>query len=415
MSTTTTTKLTTTSMTTIKIKAPDSIVSAEIDLPISKSIVSRLLMLWPEKTLDWLSQHDDWCDDIRVMMVVMRKMIEADGNPTSSEVVLDVHASGTAMRFLTALCSVKSGVWVLRGTTRLCERPIRCLVDALRSVGADIEYLDKEGFLPLKIRGNDTLEGGRIEIDASESSQYVSALMMVAQHFKRGLEISRVGDGVSTPYVKMTASLLKKSANDISELIEYDWSAAAFWYEMKFIADKIGRECGEISLKGLNYENSLQGDKAIVDILESLNSHRQTDGCVVMDFRDTPDLVVAVAVSCCLGNIPFVMTGVKNLRIKETDRIDALCKELNKMGYVVSGSSDEIIWEGIYTEPLSPIRIQTYSDHRMAMAFAPCALKFGEIEIVNPEVVEKSYPLFWDNLQKLGFDIEITELNAESN
>lgn len=386
----------------IRITAPEHLAAPEIDLPMSKSIVNRLFILSPEKTLGETEKMGNLCEDIRTMASAVRCIVNAGDDEVTT---LDLNASGTAMRFLTALCAVKKGEWVLTGSERLCQRPVKPLVDALRSVGADISYLGEEGFPPLRINGNDSLEGGDVEIDGRDSSQYVSALMLVSNHFKNGLDI-KVEGNASAPYIEMTRKMMNSMEGLDMSAVEADWSAAAFWYEIMSIASATGKEGnGKILLRNINAE-SIQGDKVVVDFFERINRHTPQDAPLVLDCRNNPDVVQALGVACCMRNVPFRMTGVRNLRIKETDRLAAMQAELRKMGYMLRVDEDSIGWDGEKCDYSLPICIATYSDHRMAMAFAPCALRFGEIWMENPDVVEKSYPSFWHDICKVGFRVE---------
>lgn len=386
----------------IKITAPEHIAAAEIDLPMSKSIVNRLFILFPEQTLEETDKMGNLCEDIRTMARAVRHIMNAGEDEVTT---LDLNASGTAMRFLTALCAVKKGGWILTGSERLCQRPVKPLVDALRSVGTDISYLGEDGFPPLRINGNENLDGGKVEIDGSDSSQYVSALMLVSGRFRNGLDIKVEGDA-SAPYIGMTRKMMNQTGGlDISK-VEGDWSAAAFWYEIMSIASATGRDGNDkIMLRNINVE-SIQGDKAVVDFFEKINRAAPPDTPLLFDCRNNPDVVQALVVACCMRDVPFRMAGVRNLRIKETDRLAALQVEMRKMGYVLRADEDSIGWNGEKCEYMPPICIATYSDHRMAMAFAACALKYGEILMENPEVVEKSYPSFWHDICKIGFRVE---------
>ena len=397
-----------------------------------------MLVCAPEKTLAFLQGQDNLCEDIRVMMeavrTIRRELKLNTGNAKSVRKEINVSASGTAMRFLTALCSVTPGKWILTGTARLCQRPVAPLVDALQSVGASISYLGKKGFPPLEIIGNDNLEGGEISIDGSESSQYVSALMLIADRFKTPLNIHVIGMPSSQPYIELTRSLL--SVPFSTSLFEGDWSAAAFWYEFNSLLDeslgssrvqefkssrvqefkssRVQDVQERVTFSNLN-PNSVQGDKVVAEIFRMIDERK----IYQMDFRNCPDLLLPVVVTCCAKNIPFVFTGVGNLRIKETDRLAALQTELAKFGFDIEISDNpdtELQFRGLNDFSLlnalkdKEIKVSTYSDHRMAMAFAPLALIFGELVIENPEVVNKSYPNFWDHFREMG--VEVYEANS---
>jgi 3-phosphoshikimate 1-carboxyvinyltransferase len=351
-------------------------------------------------------------------------MVEAlDSNNTD----FDIGAAGTAMRFLTAFLSKTMGEWVITGSERMKQRPIKLLVDALRSLGARIEYIEKEGFPPLHIFGS-ALTGGEIQLNGSVSSQFISALMMIAPYMQNGLRIKLEGEVISLPYIQMTINMMKEYGVEVTfknkeiEIkpqlykpiqykVESDWSAASYWYEIMSIVGK-----GQIFLKGL-YKNSLQGDSKVAELFEQLGvkTEYKADGVILTpnnnhvsnfeyDFIDQPDLAQTFAVTCCLKNIPFHFKGVQSLKIKETNRIEALIRELMKLGYVLFEPVDgELAWEGQHCKPLSTISIATYEDHRMAMAFAPATL-ITPIAIEHPEVVSKSYPDFWKDFNRLLTD-----------
>lgn len=373
----------------------------DVRLPMSKSIVNRMLVLDPEHTLQILPPEELLCDDLRVMTNAVKTVIRHKGETDIT--TIDLNASGTAMRFITALCAVSKGTWKLTGCERLCRRPVGPLVDALRQGGATISYTDKEGFPPLMVTCTEQPRGGRVEVDGTESSQYVSALMLVADRFREGLDIYIKGESSSEPYIEMTRKLIHDWKQGKEMEIEYDWSAAAFWLEMKHLMSLFTDFNPDgIKLSGLR-NDSIQGDKVAGKIFSELNEEKDV---VELDFRNCPDLVQPTVVSCCMAERAFRFTGVRNLRLKETDRLEALRKELGKMGIRIETDDDSMSYnpaengKQYLTEP-----VDTYGDHRMAMAFAACALKFGQVTINKPEVVGKSYPTFWHDLQEAGFGI----------
>ena len=354
------------------------------------------------------------CDDTRVTVKAL------DSNDTT----FDIGAAGTAMRFLTAFLSKTVGEWVITGSERMKQRPIKLLVDALNSLGARIEYVEKEGFPPLRIYGS-ALMGGEISLNGGVSSQYISALMMVAPYMVNGLKIKLEGDVISVPYILMTKRMMQEYSVEVSfenneidirpqtyKAIEYkvesDWSAASYWYEVLSIVGK-----GQIVLAGL-YQNSSQGDSKVAELFEQLgvSTEFSVTGATLTsngnytekfeyDFVNQPDLAQTFAVTCCMKQIPFHFKGVQSLKIKETNRIAALINELAKIGFVLSEPAEgELAWSGEKCEPASEISIATYEDHRMAMAFAPVSLEKA-ICIEEPQVVSKSYPAFWDDFEKL--------------
>ncbi len=390
------------------------------------------------------------CDDTRVMLAAF----ENDGAR-----IVDIGAAGTSMRFLTAFFASREGEEVvMTGSERMKQRPIALLVDALRTLGARIDYVEAEGFPPLRIHGR-KLKGGALSIDGSISSQYISALLMIAPTLSEGLRLKLEGNITSTPYIEMTLGMLKQfgitstwdhSAQVISIApqpykalhyhVESDWSAASYWYEIAALAARVGNH-EAIALDGL-HASSLQGDAAIASHFETigvktdfksetvtLNAQESTEGTSLLelDLSAQPDLAQTLIVTCCALNVPFRFTGLHTLRIKETDRVAALETELKKLGYVVtdrlvkkhlaestSNSTNpndttiEMCWDGTRCEAETNPVIATYKDHRMAMAFAPMSLVLPSRSILidDPGVVSKSYPNYWDDLQKAGFSIK---------
>lgn len=409
------------------VKAPNRI-KAEINLPASKSISNRVLVIHSlsggNSTLHNLSD----CDDTQVMINALRDMPE----------VIDIKAAGTAMRFMSAYLSVTEGEHVITGTERMKHRPIGVLVDALRRLGADIEYVGEQGYPPLRIRGKQ-LEGGTLEVPGNISSQYISALLMIGPALRNGLELRLTGDIISRPYIDLTLHVMHEFGckiewssvdtisvkpqryDDREYVVENDWSASSYWYEMLALSED--KESGVV-LPGLR-DASRQGD-SVVRYLYSLlgvktafknGDHGQNTKVALTrhfsaltrmdyDFINQPDLAQTFVVSCCALGIPFHFTGLASLKIKETDRIEALKTEMRKLGYVLRDVNDcELEWDGERCEAEDNPSIDTYEDHRMAMSFAPLAITLGCIRINNPEVVSKSYPNYWDDLRKAGFEI----------
>lgn len=419
---------------TIDIRAPKTgggvvtIPSHKVVLPSSKSISNRALVI-NALAGDWSSVPDNVseCDDTRVMLNWLHG---------SSETV-DIGAAGTAMRFSTALLSVTEGERVITGTERMKNRPIGVLVDALRGLGASIDYLEKEGYPPLRIKGNAGLAGGKLSLPGNISSQYISALLMIGPVLRDGLTLTLTDNIVSRPYIDLTLKLMGEfgaeagwTAEDVIEVrpkryvkipfyVENDWSASSYWYEIAALSDSC-----ELRLPGL-FGDSYQGDSAVRKLFRNLgvSSEQVVDedgmeGIVIRkdrkacdrfdyDFVNQPDLAQTFVVCCCMMNVPFHFRGLQSLKIKETDRITALRAELAKMGYAVGEANDsELYWNGERCEAMPDFAIDTYEDHRMAMAFAPCALKLPHIKINNPQVVSKSYPKYWEDLKSAGFMIE---------
>lgn len=411
----------------IKVNAPSTI-NAEILLPSSKSISNRALVINSLSGNTVSPENVSDCDDTRVMIEWLSK------TPST----INIGAAGTAMRFSTALLSVMDGEHVITGTERMKNRPIAILVDALRLLGADIAYEEKEGFPPLRIKGDTKLIGGEISLPGNVSSQYISALLMIAPVLKEGLRLVLTDNIVSRPYIDMTLSIMRdfgacadwESENVIvvspqsyvsrHYYVESDWSAASYWYEMVALSDDAETK---VVLPGL-FAESLQGDSNGKKVFEMLGVTTSfADKKVVLskngkcvdrleyNFVEMPDLAQTFVVTCCMLGVPFHFTGLQSLKIKETDRIEALKTELNKLGFIVEDINDsELYWDGVKVvidaDSSDEIAIDTYEDHRMAMAFAPVALTNGSIRINNPEVVSKSYPNFWEDLKSVGFVIE---------
>ncbi|MDD4515741.1 3-phosphoshikimate 1-carboxyvinyltransferase [Massilibacteroides sp.] len=406
-------------MTKYLITVPNGLHQETIQLPASKSISNRTLILNALSYSPYEIKNLSDCDDTEVMIAALN----SNGNQ------FDVKAAGTAMRFLTAFLSKVVGEWTITGTERMRNRPIKLLVDALTSLGARIEYMEKEGYPPLRILGS-VLQGGEISLNGSVSSQYISALLMVAPLMEKGLILRLEGDIISRPYIHITLELMRQfgvSASWVDDtitvapqeytpipfVVESDWSAASYWYTISCLSG-----CS-MELSGL-YKDSLQGDAAGAVLFKELGVEttfstegvRLTPGgacCkeLVYDFVNEPDLAQTFAVVSVLLNIPFRFTGLQSLKIKETDRIAALMTELGKLGYVLHETEGHgLKWDGERSDPEKEPVIATYEDHRMAMAFAPAALVIPEgIRIAEPHVVSKSYPHFWEDLRKVGFRI----------
>lgn len=402
------------------IKAPEDRLWASIQLPASKSISNRALILNALSYSPYKIHNLAFCDDTDVMVEAL--------NSNSRD--FDIKAAGTAMRFLTAFLSKIVGEWTITGTERMKNRPIKLLVDALNSLGARIEYIEKEGYPPLRIFGS-SLQGGEISLAGNVSSQYISALLMIAPLMENGLTLQLEGNIISRPYINLTLQLMEKFGvkatwngqtirvlpqeyTPIHFTVESDWSAASYWYEMMAFSKDAGLE-----LRGL-FKDSLQGDAAGAKLFAQLGvATRFTDMDVrlknngnvtkklIYNFVNEPDLAQTFVVTCVLLNIHFRFTGLQSLKIKETDRIEALKTELRKLGYVLTDTNDSILeWNGERCEPDPNPVIATYEDHRMAMAFAPAALVLPQgIRIADPKVVTKSYPTYWDHLREAGFSI----------
>lgn len=416
---------------------PPKELKGQIQLPASKSISNRALILSSLATgregISYLRNLAD-CDDTAVMIKALETYYEhSDRSATRT---IDIGAAGTSMRFLTAFLSSREGEWELTGSERMQHRPIHLLVEALRSVGASIEYAKEEGYPPLRIHGR-TLKGGTIRLKANVSSQYISALLMTAPNFENGLKLQLQGDLISLPYIQLTTRLMEdfgiratwSEDGHTIEIhpqdyqitpyeIESDWSAASYWYELLAL-----KGTGSFLLKGLR-KNSPQGDARIAHyfahfgvkttfeeegVLIECNLTQKETGKTELNFLNEPDMAQTFAVTACLQNRPFVFSGLQTLKIKETDRIAALIQELGKLGYVLYEPSEgQLAWTGQTKEKAETPIIDTYDDHRMALSFAPASILMP-LQIRNPEVVSKSYPHYWEDLKSTGFRIEKRE------
>ncbi len=405
-----------------RIEAKRRTIEGSISLPSSKSISNRVLIInalchnpFPATNL---SDSDD--------TIALAEALHSNQNR------FDIGHAGTAMRFLTAFLAKIVGEWELTGSERMQQRPIGILVDALNQLGARIEYQGETGYPPLKIFGSH-LKGKTLELDGSISSQYISALLMIAPIIENGLTLKLTGKITSKPYIELTLRLMEgfgiqyqwiENSITIPEqnyfprefTVESDWSGASYWYQILAMAEE-----GELFLEKLQLE-SLQGDAAIAGWFEQFGVHseQKPDGVLliksehiqpeklVLDFIENPDIAQTFAPLCVSKRIPFHFSGLKTLKIKETDRIAALQNELRKFGAVLTEPAEgELAWNGIINENEAqeiPL-IDTYHDHRMALAFAPMALAGKSVEINDPQVVTKSYPSFWEDLEKAGFQI----------
>ena len=413
-----------------KIISPGS-VNSSIILPSSKSISNRALAIGAlAGSIASITNLSD-CDDTEVMQRWL----------TERPSTVDVGAAGTSMRFSTALLAVGQGEHVITGSERMKNRPIKILVDALRRLGADISYVEKEGYPPLRIVGKGGLSCGSVSLPGNVSSQYISALMMIGPYLKDGLILTLTDKIISRPYIEMTMSLMRQFGAkvhwDVSPSesnvivvdpgqyvvkdfnVESDWSAASYWYEIVALSHDAG---AQVLLPGL-CEESLQGDSKGRDVfmLLGVKTEYTPDGVLLSktartidtleyNFVKMPDLAQTFVVTCCMLGVPFHFTGLESLKIKETDRIVALKTEMAKLGFDLEDRNDsELLWDGKRSElsaaEYDNVAIDTYEDHRMAMAFAPVALVNGSIRINDPHVVSKSYPCYWNNLVESGFQI----------
>ncbi|KLT65358.1 3-phosphoshikimate 1-carboxyvinyltransferase [Pedobacter sp. BMA] len=410
----------------------DKIINTEIQLTGSKSECNRALIISAlSKKLVKVENLSNAADTVTLDGILNSLKDEAEAPAQDSQLV-DVGPAGTAMRFLSAYLSAKNGNFLLTGTERMKQRPIGILTEALKKIGANISYAESDGFPPLNITGPFDQKTSEVKIKGDVSSQYISALLMIAPILPQGLALEIEGELTSKPYVDMTLDMLAEvgiehqwNGNTISIapqafkpgnlIVEPDWSAASYWYSIAALADE-----AEISLPALK-EKSLQGDSRIQKIMKifGIATDKTEKGIFisnlglsletnqVLDLKTCPDLAQTIIVIAAALGKNMAFTGLETLKIKETDRIAALQNELAKIG--VTLTEDNLVYT-LNTDELhfpEKITIATYEDHRMAMAFAPLALLINEVEIEEMQVVEKSYPHYWEDLKKAGFDVSI--------
>ncbi|MBQ0735043.1 3-phosphoshikimate 1-carboxyvinyltransferase [Aquimarina celericrescens] len=403
----------------LKLENISSIENNTLQITGSKSETNRLLILqalYPNIEIENVSNSDD----SKLMQRALR----------SNEVVIDIHHAGTAMRFLTAYFAVKKGrETILTGSKRMQERPIKILVNALRQLGCAISYEKKEGYPPIKILGRQPISN-QVTLKANVSSQYISALMLVAASLPDGLVIILNGKVTSVPYINMTLSLLKdvgiagtfennvitilSNNDDLSQKVrvESDWSSASYFYSIVALAN-----INDSVTIGSYKKESYQGDSALIEIYRDLGVETSFDDNIItltkvsneirlpegLDLSNSPDIAQTIAVTCFGLGLRCYLTGLHTLKIKETDRLEALKTEIEKLGGSVTITQDTLRLESSKSIK-ADVSIATYNDHRMAMAFAPLALR-NSLYIENADVVSKSYPDFWSDLKKLGFKI----------
>ena len=342
-----------------------SMVKATIQLPASKSISNRALIINALGKGIYPPENLSDCDDTQVMIKAL----------TEGKETIDIMAAGTAMRFLTAYLSATPGERTITGTARMQQRPIQILVNALRELGAEIEYVHNEGYPPLRIKGAE-LKGNAISLKGNVSSQYISALLMIGPVLKDGLTLHLTGEIISRPYINLTLQLMQ------------DFGAKAAWTSPSSISVAPGVTT-EFTPQGVKIKKTGKAPERLEE-----------------DFVDIPDLAQTFVVTCALLNIPFRFTGLQSLKIKETDRIAALRTELKKLGYLIEEENDSVLmWNGERCEPEETPVIATYEDHRMAMAFAPAVISCPNLLIADPQVVSKSYPGYWEDLKQAGFQV----------
>ena len=398
----------------------DKFKDSTIYLNSSKSESNRLLIIKAlsekEITIKNLSKAND--------SVLLKNLLESE-----NLVVWDAQDAGTSFRFLTSFLAIKKEHVVLSGTERMKQRPVKVLVDALNKIGAEILYLENEGFPPIYVKGKINQVKNKLDIPGDISSQYISSLLLIAPLLEKGIEINIEEPFYSRPYVNMTLNLMNSfgiksevKGNKISiknqefssgsYIVESDWSAASYWYSILSISDNINN----LTLQGLK-KKSNQGDSVISELMKSfgVNTQYKDDGIVLtkikldteeieLDFRDCPDLAQTILVVAAYHKIKLKVSGVESLKIKETDRLLAMKNELKKIGCDFYEEGNYWVLEKRSQEIDEELSIDTYKDHRMAMAFAPLASK-KSIIINDPDVVVKSYPTYWEDLKKVGFII----------
>lgn len=411
----------------IKLSHASKTIGGMVQLTGSKSESNRALIIQAiskgRVAIENLSEADD--------TLLINRALQLASEPSQQQQTIDIGPAGTAMRFMTSYLSLIPSEFILTGSQRMQQRPIGVLVDALRSLGADISYQKNEGYPPLHIKGGAIDSKNTVNIPGNISSQYISSLLLIASELKNGLRLQITGELTSRPYVTMTLNMLAEAGiahnwqDNLIEIlpqqhkpttlyIEPDWSAASYWYAMVALSEK-----ATILLPGLK-KNSLQGDIAIADIMShfGVKTTFQEKGILLektainttkelFDLKECPDLAQTVIVVAAALKINVAFCGLETLKIKETDRIAALQKEIGKFGAQLTQQTGTEIYH-VQTDQVDlnqPICIETYEDHRMAMAFAPLALVMNQVEILEPQVVEKSYPMFWDHLTEQGFQI----------
>ena len=397
----------------IKISFPNGVKDGEVALTPSKSISNRILIIETLANKKFEIENLSTSTDTQSLVSALK----------FENSVIDVSEAGTTFRFLVSLLATKPGIWILTGSNRMKTRPIGILVECLKSLGANIEFQEKEDFPPVLITGQ-KLISREIEIDANISSQFISSLMMIAPTIEGGLQLILKNKISSLPYLNMTASIMKSAGitvkfeknriaipqgeYNLSKFkIENDWSGASYWYLLcalnpgsKFVLNDLS----EISIQGDSILSELMVQFGVKTVFNSDNAIINSEHCLLTefnyDFTNYPDLVMTFAVLCIGKGIKGEFSGVQNLRIKESDRLNSLKIELEKCGALVELNNDKIIINPI--ELKNPGRIEVYNDHRIAMSFAPLASLIGPFEIENPSVVNKSYPEFWKQMEGVG-------------
>ena len=408
----------------LQLHKPSRLIPSKINLPGSKSISNRILIIKALSGLDFSIHNLSDSDDTKHLLAALYNF--------STTSVIDVGHAGTDMRFLTAFLSLKKGSYELTGSERLQQRPVKDLVEVLQNLGAEIIYKKNEGHPPLLIKGKQ-LEGGKVDISGSVSSQFITALLLVAPYFTNGLELTIIGDLVSKPYVNMTIALMKEFGASVSWnnnqikvqpvpytyskkefVVESDWSAASYYYSLLALSPK----GTTLNLKSL-FLNSLQADAVCREIYKSFGVTTECSGNEITitktnavnntlfeyDFINCPDIAQTIVCTCIGLKQGFYFTGLQTLKLKETDRISALQNECRKLGIELNVTANSISAENTRNNTLlKPVSIATYNDHRMAMSFAPLCLLIDNLVINDAGVISKSYPLFWEHFKQIGIN-----------
>lgn len=404
---------------------PSNIQDTPISLPASKSICNRVLTIvaLSDGVGDVYNVSD--CDDTNAI-------INAITMHQKGEKYINIGAAGTAMRFMTAMLALRTKATVtIDGSARMRKRPIKELVDVLCQLGAKIEYAGESDSCPPLLIHQAPMRGGTVSINGSISSQYISALMMIAPGLSEGLTINITGGLVSRPYVEMTAAIMRDFGAQVmctdnqitikqgdyqsrTYSVENDWSAASYWYEIRSLIPDVNLRLASL------HKNSTQGDSKVAEIFKlfGVETEYTSDGVLLtynpksvaeridIDLQNQPDLAQTIVVTACLKGIPFRISGLSTLRIKETDRISALISQLAKLGYTVRETEDATLESDSVRRSCDKApAIETFDDHRMAMAFAPASIVVPGITIEDAEVVSKSYPKYWEHLKLIGFNL----------
>ncbi len=404
---------------------PSNIPDTPISIPASKSICNRVLTIvaLSDGVGDVYNVSD--CDDTNAIInaITMHK---------KGEKYINIGAAGTAMRFMTAMLALRTKATVtIDGSARMRKRPIKELVDVLCQLGAKIEYAGESDSCPPLLIHQAPMRGGIVSINGSISSQYISALMMIAPGLSDGLTINITGGLVSRPYVEMTAAIMRDFGAQVlctdnqitikqgdyqsrTYSVENDWSAASYWYEIRSLIPDVNLRLASL------HKNSTQGDSKVAEIFKlfGVETEYTSDGVLLtynpksvaeridIDLQNQPDLAQTIVVTACLKGIPFRISGLSTLRIKETDRISALISQLAKLGYTVRETEDATLESDSVRRSCDKApAIETFDDHRMAMAFAPASIVVPGITIEDAEVVSKSYPKYWEHLKLIGFTL----------